>query len=241
MGLFSRWTNKENNRVEAPVEIKKNETVETKSASETGRERVVAVWKGIKETWNNFTPKAAKFGKWVGELGLGAIGGTEKAVKTTWKYTGETGQELRDLAGRGNEALKEWKEKRVFENKLRQAEKQIKREERAEAWKNMKAEAAAKIKDNWRMIKAAAVEDYRQTKADFRKPIDSFSNWANEQRMKLSGAAEIKGQMEELREVVARQNRLIEQLLRLQGVQVEEPILAAGDEEGEGTVSEASA
>ena len=124
------------------------------------------------------------------------------------------------------------------EHEERKLKKELKREERRQAWEATKLKMKQNISEAWNAVVKAGKADWAETKADYSSAKDGLRNWTNEKRMKLAGTAELKGEVEALREQVARQGRLIEQLLRLQGVSVEEPTSEADDEEGEGKVTE---
>ena len=285
MGLFSRWTNKEGASAEAPVEAPKAEATETKSAAETGRERVKSIREYMRKTWDKWTGKAVNGGKWLldsaASLGYTAIGGMEKGTKATgrgiesgYKATMEYGSESKAEAGQlidaGIDSLNEWAQQRVddyeagkefvgaafevgvdtlngwAEKKVAQYEAFKKNVENAPAdaarrWEGLKKEVIGAISERYTAAREGAKKDYARACADVSAKRDSFTGWFNQKRMELAGTAELRGQVAELKETVERQNRLIEQLLRLQGVSAEGPVLEAGDEEGEGAVTEAGA
>jgi uncharacterized phage infection (PIP) family protein YhgE len=89
------------------------------------------------------------------------------------------------------------------------------------AWANLKAEVAAGISERFGLLKEGARSDYARASAQASQRRDTFRGWVNRTRMELAGTAELKGEVAELKEKLARQNRLTEQLLKLQTTSAE--------------------
>lgn len=101
------------------------------------------------------------------------------------------------------------------------------------AYEQLKGQIIGGITERFTLLREGAKADIRQARADIAQKKDSFLGWANKKRVELAGTAELRGEVAELKEALARQNRLIEQLVRMQGVKAEQP---RGEEEDEGVV-----
>jgi hypothetical protein len=261
MGLFSRWTKKESSPTETAAKAPRSETQEVKSATETGRERVEAIGKAARETWNTFKSGLARGGSWLLEraasLGYAAVGGTEKRVKSTVRgieagykagvqYGSETKQEATELynsgvdrlnawahnrmddyeAGKkfvgaaveiGTETVKNWAQRRVEEFKRFKKNLDNTPADATREWEKVKREVIGAIAERFTASRERATRDYANARADMSAAKDSFLGWANAKRAELAGTAELRGEIAALRDQVARQNAMIEILVKMQG------------------------
>lgn len=186
---------------------------------------------------------AESFGTWAegaaNEIGQGAEMTIDSLNKWAQKKV-DRYNEVRDAAKADFEGgvmkLNTWADEKVAKWNQFKTNAENTPQDLEKAWEQLKAEVATGISERFTLLQEGARKDYARASEAMSQRVGSFRSEFNNKGAEFFGTAELKGEVAELKELVARQGRLIDQLTALQNAKVETPI----EEEGKGVVEYAS-